>query len=142
VRSEALPEVRMKNTVFWDVTQCSLVDMYQWFAGTCCRYLLLGRIRQQLSSETLAPHRYQSTLRMEAVISTKHWSLSTRFHGDTSRKTVNLILTLFSTYFVRYIITFVTFLLTDGMSTVIRLEEAKNGTPGKQNTNVKDGYTV
>jgi hypothetical protein len=35
-RSEVLTAVRIKITIFWDVTQCSLVNMYQYFKGICC----------------------------------------------------------------------------------------------------------
>jgi hypothetical protein len=28
----------MKIAVFWDLTPCSLVDIYQYFGGTCCSH--------------------------------------------------------------------------------------------------------
>jgi hypothetical protein len=36
LRSEVLTEATVYITVFWDVTQCSLIYRYQNFGGTCC----------------------------------------------------------------------------------------------------------
>jgi hypothetical protein len=44
VRSENLIAVIVKNTAFWNVTPCSLVDHYQCFRGTCYLYLQGRRV--------------------------------------------------------------------------------------------------
>jgi hypothetical protein len=44
VRFEFLATVTSKITVFWDLTPCSLVDVYQNFAGTCCNHFQGERV--------------------------------------------------------------------------------------------------
>jgi hypothetical protein len=39
VRSEILLAMNIEITVFWIVTQCSLVDGCQRFGGTCCLHI-------------------------------------------------------------------------------------------------------
>jgi hypothetical protein len=34
----------MKNTVFWDVKPCNLVEIYQRFEGTSCLHLQVQKI--------------------------------------------------------------------------------------------------
>jgi hypothetical protein len=36
MRFKVLTVVNVKKSVFWDMTPCSLIDMYQSFGGTCC----------------------------------------------------------------------------------------------------------
>jgi hypothetical protein len=36
VRFQVLTAASMKMTVFWDVTLCSLVEVYRRFRGACC----------------------------------------------------------------------------------------------------------
>jgi hypothetical protein len=38
-RFQVLRAVNMKITAFWDVTPCSLVEMYCHFGGTSCLHL-------------------------------------------------------------------------------------------------------
>jgi hypothetical protein len=37
---------RMKNIVFWKITQCSLIKVHRRFGGTYCFYLRGRRVRQ------------------------------------------------------------------------------------------------
>jgi hypothetical protein len=46
VSFEILKPVTMKVTVLWDVTPCSLVDLYPSFGGTYCHHFQ-GRIKKQ-----------------------------------------------------------------------------------------------
>jgi hypothetical protein len=39
LRHEALTAVKVKIIIFWDVTPCSLVHIYEVFGGTCRIYL-------------------------------------------------------------------------------------------------------
>jgi hypothetical protein len=36
VKFQVLTAAIMRMTVFWDVAQCSLVEVYRRFRGTCC----------------------------------------------------------------------------------------------------------
>jgi hypothetical protein len=47
LKFEDITVVTMKITVFFDVTLCSLVDMYQHFEGDCCLRLHGSRVELQ-----------------------------------------------------------------------------------------------
>jgi hypothetical protein len=51
----------MKNTVLWDVTPCSLVNIYRYFGGTICLYLHGIRVnRAKKSGEFLCKRRVRT----------------------------------------------------------------------------------
>jgi hypothetical protein len=53
--SEVLTTMPMKSTIFWDVTPCSAVGVYESFRGICCLHLQVQstRKKQTISSATL-----------------------------------------------------------------------------------------
>jgi hypothetical protein len=69
---KALTAVSTKMAVFWVVTLCSLVEVYQYFSGSCCL------------------HR-QGTWWWRQQVSLKCWWTSTRLHGVTTQKTAIFI---------------------------------------------------
>jgi hypothetical protein len=44
MRFEVLTVVAIKNTVFWNVMPCSLVEVYQLISGTYCLHLQGRRV--------------------------------------------------------------------------------------------------
>jgi hypothetical protein len=47
LKFEDMTVVTVKITVFWVVTLCILVDMYQHFEGNCCLHLHGSRVELQ-----------------------------------------------------------------------------------------------
>jgi hypothetical protein len=45
--------ISMKITVFWNVTPCGMVDIYQYSGGTCCLYFHERRVEVADSFETM-----------------------------------------------------------------------------------------
>jgi hypothetical protein len=72
-----LKSVNMKNTVFKDVTPCSLAERYQRFGGTC-----LSNFKCFIG--------VSCTVKMEPIDSSEALVLYTRRHSVTPQKTVML----------------------------------------------------
>jgi hypothetical protein len=69
----------IKITVFWVVTQCSLVDKCQCFGQSCCFHLLSSKWRQQV---LLAVCYRSITINSEPTGSKRHW-YKLSFRGES-----------------------------------------------------------
>jgi hypothetical protein len=64
VRFEVITTVTVKNAVFWDVTPCSLVEVYRYFGRIFCMHLYGRRISKQIMLHASLAD--SSTLKMES----------------------------------------------------------------------------
>jgi hypothetical protein len=63
VRFQVLTAASVKMTVFWDVTLCSLVEVYRRFRAACCLPAIALTMEEACSSET-SVNFYQTTRRI------------------------------------------------------------------------------
>jgi hypothetical protein len=96
-RTERLTALTVKSTSFWDVTPCSLVEVYRRFREPYCLHILEGLRLNQLycSSFCLLPTRYRPGLHFDpedggSVVLRNVGELITRPHGITSQAIVLL----------------------------------------------------
>jgi hypothetical protein len=86
LRFQILTAVTMKFTVFWDVTPCILVAVYQLFGGKCGLYLQGTRHGEQ--QKTFSMLDVFLSWRRTRYAPPIHQKISTRLHGIISEYTL------------------------------------------------------
>jgi hypothetical protein len=82
----------MKMAVFWDVAQCSLVEVYRCFRGACCLAAVVLTIKAASTSETSV--NFYRTIRRN-IPEDSHIHTHIHFHTHTWEPEISPILAVF-----------------------------------------------